>query len=375
MAFTQKLKFGVNNTLYPILKYILFKIDAEKVHDFFLNVGRKLGRSGSMNWLTKKWFNYENETLNQRIAGIDFRNPVGLAAGFDYNADLVGILPSVGFGYNVIGSVTFGKYLGNATPRLGRLPKSKALLVNKGLKSEGAREVARKLKTQKCENLWISIAKTNSKKTVNDKDAIEDYIKSLKIFEKAKLGSVYEINISCPNAYGGEAFTTPKKLDKLLSEISKLKIKKPIFLKMPINLTFAEMGSLCNVASKYKITGLVFGNLEKSRDNSDLVPEELAKVGKGNFSGKPTEKKSNALLEFVYKKYGKKFVLVGCGGIFSAEDAYKKIKLGASLVQLITGMIYRGPGVIGEINYGLAKLAKKEGYDNIGEAIGKGVKS
>lgn len=375
MGFTHWLKFRLNRWTYPIVKAILFQIDAENVHTFFLRCGERLGRKKWTRGLTRWLFSYRADSLKQEVAGVSFANPIGLAAGFDYNAQLTEISPSVGFGYHVVGSVTLGSYPGNATPRLGRLPKSKSLLVNKGLKSEGALAVSKKMKSQHFSApVWVSIAKTNSKKTAKDSDAIADYVRSLEIFEKVELGDVYEINISCPNAFGGEAFTTPKKLDRLLAALGKTGVSKPMFLKMPINLTEKETHALCEVALKHAITGLVFGNLEKDRSNPDLHPKEIARATKGNFSGKPTEKKSNALLESVYRTYGNKFVLVGCGGIFTAEDAYKKIKLGATLLQMITGMIYRGPGTIGDINYEMHKLLKRDGYSHISEVIGTGVK-
>jgi len=125
------------------------------------------------------------------------------------------------------------------------------------------------------------------------------------------------------------------------------------------------------VIIKYPIAGVIFGNLQKNKLDLSLDQSEVSRFTKGNFSGKPTEKRSNELISFAYKAYGTKLIIVGCGGVFSAEDAYKKIKLGASLVQMITGMIFEGPQVISDINLGLAKLLKADGYKNISEAIGK----
>ena len=139
---------------------------------------------------------------------------------------------------------------------------------------------------------------------------------------------------------------------------------------MPVDFTTKETEQLCEIAIKHNVRGLIFGNLTKKRKNPLFDKEEIKKAGKGNFSGIPTQKKSNQLIKFVYKKYKNRFVIIGCGGIFTVEDAYKKIKLGASLVQLITGMIYQGPNLIGEINHNLVQLLKKEGFSNIKEAIG-----
>ena len=140
---------------------------------------------------------------------------------------------------------------------------------------------------------------------------------------------------------------------------------------MPIDKTDTEVLEMLEIILKYPVTGVIFGNLQKNRKGSSLNETEVARFPKGNFSGKPTEKRSNELISLTYKTYGKKLLIIGCGGVFSAEDAYKKIKLGASLVQLITGMIFEGPQLISDINLGLVKLLKADGYKNISEAIGK----
>lgn len=368
---------GAMHRLYvQLIKPVFFLFDAETIHDTITSFGEILGKFSITRFLTAYFFFYKNKiALRQEIAGISFPNPVGLAAGFDYEAKLIQILPSVGFGFHTVGSVTYGAYEGNPKPRLGRLPKSKSLLVNKGLKSIGAKKIIRKLKDQTFEiPLGISIAKTNSEKTNTDKTGIADYIKTAELFEKSGIGNYYEINISCPNAFGGEPFTTPQKLERLLVQLDKLSLAKPVLVKMPIELTDREADELLKVIVKHKVVGVVFGNLAKDRANPALNKDELKMAGKGNFSGKPTWKQSNRLIAFAYKKYHKKLIVVGCGGVFSAKDAYHKIKLGASLVQLITGMVFEGPQLIGEINKGLVKLLEKDGYENISEAVGTGNK-
>ncbi len=367
----QTLKQKLNNRIYSASKKILFSINPEKVHDSFTSIGEFLGAHEVTKKSVSELYNYQHPSLEQNILGINFRNPIGLAAGFDYDARLTQILPPVGFGFNTVGSITYSSYEGNAPPRLSRLPKSHSILVNKGLKNKGAKEILESIKNLKFEiPLGISVAKTNSKENCDDENAIADYCKSLKLCEKYNLNNFYEINISCPNAFGGEAFTTPKRLDKLLTAIDKIKTRRPIFLKMPVDFTTKETEQLCEIAIKHNVRGLIFGNLTKKRKNPLFDKEEIKKAGKGNFSGIPTQKKSNQLIKFVYKKYKNRFVIIGCGGIFTVEDAYKKIKLGASLVQLITGMIYQGPNLIGEINHNLVQLLKKEGFSNIKEAIG-----
>ena len=138
---------------------------------------------------------------------------------------------------------------------------------------------------------------------------------------------------------------------------------------MPINLPWKEFKPLCEVALKYKVDGVIIGNLNKNRQDPAII-DEIPKSVQGSISGKPTEKLSNELISKTYREYKKKLIIIGAGGIFSAEDAYEKIKRGSTLVQLITGMIYQGPQLIGEINRGLVKLLEKDGYKNISQAVG-----
>lgn len=354
-----------------VFKPMLFKLDAELVHNMFTAGGEWLGGAKTRRDLIKNLIYYKNNCLRQNVWGMTFDNPIGLAGGFDYEARLTQILPEVGFGFQTVGSVTYGVYEGNPKPRLGRLPKSKSLLVNKGLKSSGAEAVIGRLANKKFRiPVGVSVAKTNCVKTAKEKKGIEDYTESLKLWEKSKRISYYELNISCPNAFGGEPFTTPMKLKRLLDEVDRLKLKRSLLLKMPVELTERETGRLCQVACKHKVQGLIFGNLVKDRKNPKLVLEEVKRAKKGSFSGRPTYELSNRLIRFAYKHFGKEMVIVGCGGVFSAEEAYEKIKLGASLVQLITGMIFEGPQLIGEINRGLVQLLERDGLKNISEARG-----
>jgi len=370
----QRIRNLVNRATYSkIIKPILFRFDAEKVHESFVKVGEFLGRGKIRRSMVSKIFNYKNKKLEQEYFGIKFRNPILLSAGFDYDARLTNIVGEIGFGGATIGSVTYGYYGGNERPRLGRLPKSKSLLVNKGLKSLGARKIIDNLAGNKFGiPIGISIAKTNCIETCEEKRGIEDYIKNIKIWEESGIGSYYELNVSCPNAFGGEPFTSPDRLERLLEKIDKLKLKKPLFLKMPLDTGLSETDRLCKVAKKHNVQGLIFGNLTKKRENKYFDRKEIKNAGKGSFSGMPCRDLSDSLIKFCYEKYGKRFLIIGAGGVFSAEDAYRKIKLGASLIEMITGMVFNGPGVVGEINFGVANLLEKEGYQNVREAVGKG---
>lgn len=354
-----------------LIKPILFRFDPEFVHDQITLVGIILGSNPRTRFVTKLFFSYNNPALEQTVAGIKFRNPVGLSAGFDKDARLTKILPEVGFGFMELGSVTYQSYAGNPQPRLTRLPKSKGLVVYYGLKNEGVHRIVARLKAagQNKSIVGISIAKTNSSTTATEYGGIEDYFHTAKYLEEQNVGDYYTINISCPNTFGGEPFTTKERLDNLLSKLDELKISKPVFVKMPINLPVPEFDSLLQICIQHQITGVLIGNLTKARDPA-LIHDPLPERVKGGISGKPTEALCNQLIEYTYRRYRKELVIVGVGGIFSAEDAYTKIKLGASVVQLITGMIFEGPQLVGEINKGLVELLKKDGYTNISQAIG-----
>lgn len=368
MSFKHSL---IGKSYRNILRPYLFKLDPENAHDAFTNFGAFLGKSQLAKTLTKNLFDYQNEALSQKVAGINFHNPVGLSAGFDKDANLQNILPSVGFGFMHIGSVTLNPYEGNPKPRLVRLPKSKGLIVYYGLKGIGVKKIIRKLKdfNNSTFPLGISVAKTNCSDTATAKEGIEDYYQCIKELVKSDIGDFYTINISCPNAFGGEPFTTTARLDPLLKIIATLNIKKPIFVKMPINLSWVDFKKLLDVIVKYELDGVIIGNLTKKRD-TELIKDELPKNIKGGISGKPTEKLNNNLISKTYKQYQDKLIIIGVGGIFNAADAYDKIKRGATLVQLITGMVFEGPQLIGEINQKLVILLKKDGYRNIREAVG-----
>jgi dihydroorotate dehydrogenase len=216
-----------------------------------------------------------------------------------------------------------------------------------------------------------SIAKTNSSDTVSVEAGISDYAKAFRAF--ADIGEYFAINISCPNAFGGESFLDPARLESLLNELDLISTKKPVFIKLAADLTFAEVDALISVVERHRVHGFILSNLTKNRDNPFLHHQDMEQVGGGGISGKPTADLSNKLIAHLYRRVGKRFVIIGVGGIFSAKDAYGKILNGATLVQLITGMIFEGPQLIGEINRGLVELLKRDGFSNISEAVGKNV--
>ena len=361
------LLLSLNSFVYRnLVKHVLFLVESETIHDFTISSGNKIGASNFVKSVSEYLFLVKLPALTQSIENIKFENPIGLAAGFDYDANLTQFLPSLGFGFATVGTITNMPYQGNPKPRLGRLPNSKALLVNKGFKSSGAKSVSKRLKKLDFNiPIGISIGRTNSPKLKNQKQSVADIIKAFKVFERANItNSFYELNISCPNLIYGKniTFYPPKNLNELLTEVDKLKLNKPIFVKMPITESNSKTLKMLEVIARHSPKGVIFGNLQKDKKHPGLDPNEVKQFKKGNFSGKPTFDRSNELIKLAYQHYKKRFVIVGCGGVFSAEDAYEKILLGASLVQLITGLIYEGPQLIGQLNLELNDLLVKDGF-------------
>lgn len=359
--------------LYKIaVKPVLFKFSPDTVHHRLIGLGRISSDLPPMRWFIKSFYAYQNTAvLSQTIANITYRNPVGLSAGFDKNFELLKILPAVGFGFVEGGSLTFHKSAGNPKPHYRRLPKSKSILVNAGLNNDGVHVIAKRIQNygDLPIPLNISIAKTNAKSANTDTSGIADYIGSLQIIKQNNVGDILTLNISCPNAFGGEPFTTPERLEALLAKVDALELHQPMYIKMPIDKPWSEFKVLLDIILKHRVTGVTIGNLAKDRNNPH-IKDELPRDWPGNMSGKPTHDLSNQLIHQSYKYCGNRLVIVGVGGIFNANDAYEKIKHGASLVELITGLIFEGPQVVGQINKDLADLLKSDGYTNIAEAVG-----
>jgi len=351
-------KFKIQRWVYGhVLRPYLFTIDSEVVHDKMSKQGESME---NIDWLLETLYSYKNKKLRKSILGIDFENPVGLAAGFDYNGHLAKAMKHIGFGFNTVGTVTAKPYEGNKPPRLGRLVKSQSILVNKGFKSEGAVKVVKRLDAKNLNGhiIGISVGSSNIPSVNTIEKAIKDYLFTFNVFKTKPYVKYFELNISCPNTAIKEPFSDTQNFEKLVNAITKLNLKQPIFVKMPSEITLQDAEKLVAVGLKYSIRGYIFSNLVKDRSNKFLVKSEIEEVAnlKGNFSGKPCFENSNKLLKHIRSKFGNKVVLVGLGGIFTPQDAIEKFKCGADLVQLITGMIFEGPQIAGHINSILAKL-------------------
>jgi len=346
-----KIRNRVIRTLYKgLIKPIAFRMDPELVHDIATLTGHFLGSNPLTRALTRLCFDYSHPLLERDILGIHFKNPIGLSAGFDKNAALVKIIPCVGFGFEEIGSITGEPCAGNAKPRLWRHPELKSIRVHYGLMNDGCEAIARRLSGKTFAiPLGISIAKTNNPKTCETELGIQDYLKAFSTFAKTDLGAYFTINLSCPNAYGGQPFTDPTKLEALLATLDQVPTQKPIFLKLSPDLSNLELDAILDVATRHRVDGFICSNLTKKHE-----------FGPGGLSGKAVDELATRQIAHVHAKTKGQAVIIASGGIFTAQDAYAKLKAGASLLQLVTSMIYEGPQVVSEINQGLVELLQAE---------------
>lgn len=352
------------NTLYKkVLKPILFKFDPEMIHNLFVYFGEIIGKIGLLKVLVSVFYKYRGANISKEVDGIKYKTPFILSAGFDYNGRLINILPEISFSGVEVGSVTARHCFGNKKPRLTRLIKSQSILVNKGLRNDGVEIILNRLKNFKKKNdfvVGISIARTNDAKTLSTEEGIADYFYSFRRLNEENVGDYYTINISCPNAFGGETFANPEMLEPLLAKLSTIKCNKPVYAKMPINLEWPEFNKLLEVLNKFEMMkGVVIGNLNKNYNSLDYR-NEAPKDYRGGLSGKPCSEPSNRLIRQTREAYGKRFTIIGCGGVMSPRDMIEKFEAGSDLVALITGMIYNGPGFIKELACSYSEKIKKQ---------------
>ena len=364
---------------YQAVRPLIFLMEPEEAHYSLKRVGVFLGNNPITRGLTSALMDYNHESLAIEVDGIKYRNPVGLSAGFDKDGELTKIYPSLGFGLAELGSFTGEICPGNPGKRLFRMIKSKAIVVWYGLNNEGAETISKRLANEDFGRLRVGINAANSNLTPEfDLDAsINDYLKTMKLFKD--IGDYYTVNISCPNTQEGEPFVDKDNLDVLLAAIVK-EIrpisKKPIYVKLAADMTLEEINTIVDACVEWGMDGVVCTNLAKPEYNSEHRPEEyptekgFLPKGKGAMSGLPLQRISTNVIRHVYRRTEGKLTIIGVGGIFSAKDAYEKITSGASLLHMITTMIFDGPQNINEINRGLVKLLKKDGFKSLSEAVG-----
>lgn len=360
------------------IKPILFTVNPEIVHEKAVQLGSFIAR---FTWIRKIYsylFRYSHPMLRQDYFRLSFSTPVGLGAGFDYNINLYNLLYETGFSFFSGGTVTYLPYEGNHRPRLVRLPKSQSILVNKGFKSDGIVQVLGNLRSHHKNSksvAGISIGATNIVLNDTAEKQVIDIINSLTFLKQHgtySLFSYVEINISCPNTKKVDALYNPIILDSLLTQARMIIDDKPIFIKLPLEVSWEVLEVIMTVIINHDIDAVIVANLKKNRTNAVLDSTELTSIRdrKGNLSGKPTSRESTLLIAKMYQHYGDHIRIIGMGGISTAEEAYEKICAGASLVQLVTGLIYEGPSISRRINKGLVRYLKRDGFTTIQEAIG-----
>ncbi|MBX7149772.1 quinone-dependent dihydroorotate dehydrogenase [bacterium] len=330
--------------------------------------------------LIRKSLCLKSAILTSTMGDITFSNPVGLAAGFDKNGEMISFMESLGFGFIEIGSVTTHPCAGNPRPRIFRLPKDESLINRMGLPNWGVSAVHQHLKNQRIKlPLGINVAKTPDfayAKGVKKLTGIEDITSSFT--ELYPLASYLTINLSCPNTSDGRTFEDPAVFLELGQELSKIikkqKKKKTVLVKLSPSLKPESLEKLLKHADDCGFDGFVVSNTSPERMNLISSPQALQKIGSGGLSGHGVLHASNDLLKRVYAITGPSKIIMGVGGIMSFEDLLAKLSLGASHFQVYTGLIYKGPFFIYELNKALLAYCKKLGVDQYLDLRGKPLK-
>ncbi|MBQ4845980.1 quinone-dependent dihydroorotate dehydrogenase [Pseudoalteromonas sp. MMG005] len=370
MSFIIGLRNFFFKVLYRISRPVIFLMDPEEAHYMFKRVGVFLGSNFLTRLLTSMLFNYGHKSLKSTVDGIEYRNPLGLSAGFDKDGELTKIYPSIGFGLAELGSFTGEVCPGNPGKRLFRMVKSKSILVWYGLNNQGAETISKRLKDVDFGKLKVGInaAKSNLTSEFDLQDSIDDYTKTLSLFKD--IGDYYTINISCPNTQDGEPFVIKENLDALLIAVNAHRVAgRPIYVKLAADISNDEINTIVDACIEHQMDGVVLTNLAKPSHNKEFIEAELP-YHKGAMSGLPLQRISTNVIRHVYRRSRGKLTIIGVGGIFTAKDAYEKITSGASLLHMISALIFDGPQSINEINRGLVKLLKADGFSSIEEAIG-----
>ena len=348
--------------MFSFIRSTLFKIDPELAHDLAI-------KSLKFNYLPESFFKVENEEMLEiDLFNKRFPNPIGLAAGFDKSAEVYNSIFKFGFGFIEVGTITPLKQYGNPKPRIFRLEKDEALINRLGFNNDGSEIIKKRIQKNKKKGI-LGINIGPNKQTKNQKD---DFILGLKNFYN--LADYIAINISSPNTENLRDFHQVKKLNELLKIINKEKEKEnittPIMLKISPDINDSTIDKISEIAINNSIVALILTNTTNTNRNNLI---ELQKNEIGGLSGKPLEDISNNIIKKFYKKLNGKIIIIGVGGVDSGKSAYNKIISGASLVQLYTGIIFKGPEVVKNIKRDLIDYLKNDGVKNLREIIGQGI--
>jgi dihydroorotate dehydrogenase len=341
--------------MYKILRFFLFKLDAETAHHFTLHLMSFIIKIPFVKSILSKIYAVENKKLERNLFGLTFKNPIGLAAGLDKNAACIDAFAAVGFGFIEIGTVTPLPQDGNEKPRLFRLIQDHAIINRMGFNNAGMSVVKSNIKKSQILNLKSNIligGNIGKNKVTPNENAVDDYIKCFN--ELYDVVDYFVVNVSSPNTPNLRALQEKEPLKKILfqlQEINQNKEKqKPILLKIAPDLTHEQLDDIIEIVFDTKLAGIVATNTTISRDGLLENKNKIEAIGNGGLSGKPLTEKSTAIIKYISEKSERKIPIIAVGGIMTAQDAIDKLNAGASLVQLYTGFIYEGPSLIKEIN-------------------------
>lgn len=358
--------------MYPLLRPYLFSLDPEQAHERTVALLRFVSRTRGMRRLLSQVYCVREKSLETQLWGIRFPNPVGLAAGFDKNAEVYLALAALGFGFIEVGTITPRAQPGNERPRLFRLIEDEAVINRMGFNNLGAEAVSQHLRHYREAAVPIGINIGKNKITPNEQ-AANDYLACLDTLYP--YGHFFVVNVSSPNTPNLRDLQQTDRLRQLLREIKARAGQlaqadtgsKPILLKVAPDMSDEQMHDLVQVALDEGINGIVATNTTLSRDGlKDAITAQQA----GGLSGRPLTARSTAWIRDIRRELRGKIPIVGVGGIFDGDDAYAKIRAGANLVQVYTGMIYRGPGIARAINKRLLQLLARDGFSSVEQAVG-----
>jgi len=338
-----------------LIRPLLFCFDPEKVHHFTFSFIKNCSRIPLVSTIIKSLYSVDDKSLERNLFGLTFKNPVGLAAGFDKNAVLYNELANFGFGFIEIGTVTPKGQEGNPKKRLFRLKADQGIINRMGFNNEGLEAAIKQLKKNKGK---VIIGGNIGKNTTTlPDDYTKDYLECFNALHHYV--DYFVLNVSCPNVGSHAKLTDKDYLKELISDVQiankNFKTPKPILLKIAPDLNNIQLDEIIELVAETKIDGVIASNTSVSREGLKTSTDRLESIGNGGVSGKPIKDKSTQVIKYLSEKSNKAFPIIGVGGIHTAEDALEKIDAGADLVQVYTGFIYEGPMLIKSINKAILK--------------------
>lgn len=356
------------------LRPLLFHSDPEKTHDRAMAAAERASESPWLCAAVARTLSFDDPRLAVNLAGLRLRHPLGLAAGFDKNGRGIPLWESFGFSHVEIGSISARFSAGNPRPRLFRAPEDRAIVVNYGLPNDGAVRVAERLAAARLSApLGVNIVNTNrgpGAPPESDEAIVADYAESVERLQP--YAGYLVLNLSCPNTCDGRAFVTSAgRVRKLLQAVAAVAPSKPVFLKVAPFAAEAALDSFLEAVDGFDFVRGFSVNLPPGKPTGMKTPAERLNSMPGAVSGTPSEEAANRAIARLYRRVDpRRYAIIGSGGVFNADDAWRKIRLGASAVQCLTSMIYEGPGVIPAICRGLARILDREGLGGIQDAVG-----